>query len=77
MNASEKGEPKSLNEAIKRALYVGPLMDVEQRLQNAVREFIASRMIVAVDQARLVGPLEEKHVLELYNELMGEPCGKE
>jgi hypothetical protein len=47
-----EGTPKDLREAIRRALYVGPLSGAENRLMDYVKDFLAQRFGAAQMQAQ-------------------------
>ena len=66
----EEGTPSSMREAIMRALCIGPASGVQERLELAMRDYLAQRFGVAM--LRTTTPAEQELIKELWNRITGE-----
>lgn len=66
----ELGTPKTLREAIRRALLIGPLSGAEERTYLAVKDFIAQRIGAAV---LLQSSMAESALMKVFEDIVEDP----
>ncbi len=69
--AGREGTPKSLQEAIDRALMIGPLSEVRERTFNQIKDFLAQRFAVAIMNASK-DPIREETLMALFKTITKE-----
>lgn len=65
-----EGTPLTMKEAIAQALCIGPMSGVQERVELAVRDFLAQRFGVAM--LRATTPAEQELLKDLWNRTTGE-----
>lgn len=64
-----EGTPLSMQEAITRALCIGPMSGIQERVELAMRDYLAQRFGVAM--LRAVSPSEQQLLNDLWNSITG------
>ena len=70
MKTESIGTPKTLFEAVRLALCIGPLNGVEHKMKAYVRDYLAQRFAVAMIRAKTEN--ESKMIEELWQSIIRE-----
>lgn len=54
------GTPKTLDEAVQRAICIGPMNEIKERSYHVLKDFMAQKFSIAMAQAELAGEPTER-----------------
>lgn len=68
------GTPKTLQEAIRNGMSIGPLRELDQSIKNHVRDFMSQKFCIALAKSETIRNREEasKMIEDLWFNLTGE-----
>lgn len=71
----KQGSPKTLNQAIRHGLMIGPLVTIDENIENHVRDFLSQRFQVSLLQAaahsnKKIGAEIESTLVTLFDSII-------